>query len=121
ARVTQKGQLVRTFSSKGFTRADLEAGRIAFTEHWDPEVLWDLHTPGNMYNVTCSLVESGGRVADVDFETRFGFREFWIEGRDFFLNGSRIHLSVVPLDNAQIGAALATYQAARETLERLQS
>ena len=47
--------------------------------------------------------------------------EFWIEGRDFYLNGTRLHLSAVPLDNAQIGAALSTYQAARESLERLKS
>jgi len=38
------------------------------------------------------------------------FREFWIDGRDFYLNGTRIFLSAVPLDNAQVGAALATYQ-----------
>ena len=50
---------------------------------------------------------------------RFGFREFWIDGRDFYLNGSRIFLSAVPLDNAQVGAALANYTAARESLERL--
>ena len=50
---------------------------------------------------------------------RFGFREFWIEGRDFFLNGSRVCLSAVPLDNAQVGAALAGYEGARESLERL--
>src|SRR4029077_6485586 len=35
--------------------------------------------------------------------------------------GTRIHLSAVPLDNAQIGAALSTYQAARESLDRLRS
>ena len=52
---------------------------------------------------------------------RFGFREFWINGRDFYLNGSRIFLSVVPLDNAQIGAAAATYEAAKETMLRLKS
>ena len=52
---------------------------------------------------------------------RFGFREFWIDGRDFFLNGSRIFLSAVPLDNAQVGAALATYEAAKESLVRLKS
>ena len=37
---------------------------------------------------------------------RFGFREFWIDGRDFYLNGTRIFLSAVPLDNAQIGAGI---------------
>ncbi len=58
---------------------------------------------------------------DTCFDQRFGFREFWIDGRDFFLNGTRIFLSAVPLDNAAIGAGLATYQGARESLERLKS
>ena len=52
---------------------------------------------------------------------RFGFRELWIDGRDFYLNGTRLYLSVVPLDNAQVGAALATYDAARESFLRLKS
>jgi hypothetical protein len=37
------------------------------------------------------------------------------------LNGSRIFLSAIPLDNAQVGAALATYGGARESMERLKS
>jgi hypothetical protein len=60
-------------------------------------------------------------VLDTQFPSRFGFREFWIDGRDFYLNGSRIFLSAVPLDNAQVGAALATYNGARESLERLKN
>ena len=60
-------------------------------------------------------------VLDTVWPLRFGFREFWIDGRDFYLNGTRIFLSAVPLDNAQVGAALASYDAARESLERLKS
>ncbi len=63
----------------------------------------------------------GGRVLDTDWAQRFGFREFWIDGRDFYLNGTRVFLSAVPLDNAQVGAASATYDATRESLERLKS
>ena len=59
---------------------------------------------------------------DAALPLRFGFREFWIDGRDFYLNGTRIFLSAVPLDNAQVGARSATYAgAARESLERLKS
>jgi len=66
-------------------------------------------------------VDAAGQVLDRGWAVPFGFREFWIDGRDFYLNGIRIFLSAVPLDNAQISAALATYQAARESLERLKS
>src|SRR5205823_14259125 len=61
-----------------------------------------------------------GTLRDAFPPVRFGFREFWIDGRDFFLNGTRIFLSAVPLDSAQLGARAATYAGARETLQRLQ-
>src|SRR5205823_12806966 len=73
----------------------------------------------NTFDLEVSLVGVGGQVLDADWPQRFGFREFWIDGRDFYLNGTRIFLSSVPLDNAQVSAALATYEAARESLERL--
>src|SRR5262249_2023884 len=47
--------------------------------------------------------------------------ELWIDGRDFYLNGTRIFLSAVPLDNAQVSALMADYGSARESLERLKS
>ncbi|GAG18212.1 unnamed protein product, partial [marine sediment metagenome] len=115
------GRSVAEFTSKTFKRADLKDGRVAFTENFKPRKLWDAHTPQNTYHLNLSLLEAGGKVLDVSEPVRFGFREFWIEGRDFFLNGSRIFLSSVPLDNAQVGAAWANYGAARESLERLKS
>ena len=69
-----------------------------------------------------SIFEAGAprdKPLDTYWGGRFGFREFWIDGRDFYLNGSRVFLSAVPLDNALIGAAWANYAAARETFERL--
>jgi beta-galactosidase len=121
ARITDKARGVAEFTSTPFTAADLKEGRIAFTAKWRPGKLWDLHTPQNMYHLSLSLLGAGGRALDTDYPARFGFREFWIEGRDFYLNGSRIFLSAVPLDNAQVGAALATYAGARESMERLKS
>jgi hypothetical protein len=121
ARITDKDKSVQQFRSKTFKASDLRNGRIAFTESWKPNKLWDIHTPQNTYDLELSLLESGGKVLDISYPERFGFREFWIDGRDFFLNGSRIFLSAVPLDNAQIGAALANYSAARESMKRLKS
>jgi hypothetical protein len=121
AQVSENGRSVREFTSKSFRKSDIKDGRAAFTERWQPGKLWDTHTPENKYDVTVSLLEAGGKVLDVSEPVRFGFREFWINGRDFFLNGSRIFLSSVPLDNAQVGAAWANYAAARESMERLKS
>ncbi len=121
ARITDNGRSVGEFTSKPFTAADLADGRIAFTESWHPEKLWDVHTPQNMYDVAVSLLKPGGDVLDAALPVRFGFRELWIDGRDFYLNGTRIFLSCVPLDNAQVGAAAANYGAVLESLERLKS
>ncbi|HLK61201.1 MAG TPA: hypothetical protein VKU00_31860, partial [Chthonomonadaceae bacterium] len=63
----------------------------------------------------------GNKLRDAAQPVRFGFREFWIEGRDFYLNGSRIYLAVVPVDNAQVGVAWSSYAGAKETLERMKS
>src|SRR5262249_12984638 len=121
AQIREKDRPAGEFTSRPFEAGDLRDGRIAFTGTWKPEKLWDLNTPQNLYTVQVGLVETGGRLLDAAHPVRFGFREFWIQGRDFYLNGSRIFLSAVPLDSAQVGAAWASYAGARETLERLQS
>ncbi len=119
ATVADGQRKVREFAGRPFRRDDLQDGRIALTEEWKPQRLWDVHTPENMYHLRVSLCEAGGDVLDAGLPVRFGFREFWIDGRDFRLNGTRIFLSSVPLDNAQVGAAWATYDAARESMLRL--
>ncbi len=120
ATITDKGSKVTEFTSKAFQAGDLKEGRIAVTEKWKPAKLWDTITPQNTYDVSISLLE-GSKVLDTALPVRFGFREFWIEGRDFYLNGTRIFLSALPLDNAQVGASQATYEAAKESMLRLQS
>ena len=136
AQVTDTGRKVKDFTSKSFTSADLMDGRFTFSKDWKPEKLWDTHTPGNLFNLELSLISAqpsprppstrsrreaapDGKALDTAWPVPFGFREFWIDGRDFYLNGSRIFLSAVPLDNAQIEAAWATYEAARESMQRL--
>jgi beta-galactosidase len=119
ASIIKNGRTVREFASKPFKANDLAGGRFRFSENWKPEQLWDLHTPQEIDELRVSLVDAGGKVLDTTWDVRFGFRELWIDGRDFYLSGTRLFLSAVPLDNALIGAAAANYQAARQTLERL--
>jgi hypothetical protein len=110
-----------------FQAKHLKDGRSVTTQKipkLKPVKLWDIHTPQNLLRVEVSLlgfVPGPEKVLDAYYPVRCGFREFWIDGRDFFLNGKRIYLSAVPLDNAQLGARTATYEAARETFQRLQS
>lgn len=119
ARVTDGSHEITKFQSAPITAQDAKNGRFALRHAWRAEKLWDLHTAENQYNLALSLSEAGGPALDEALPIRFGFREFWIEGRDFYLNGSRIFLSVVPFDNAQVSAQMATYDKARETMERL--
>jgi len=121
AEITEGGRAVTEFTSEAFAADDLEAGRIAVTEAWQPEKLWDSHTPENTYELSLSLLDPAGGVMDAAHSVRFGFRELWIDGRDFYLNGTRLFLSAVPLDNAQISAAAASYEAVKESLVRLKS
>lgn len=118
ARITGGKGVVEAYASEASPHAD---GRLSITHAWRPDKLWDTHTPENTYEVEVSLLNASGDVIDTWPPVRFGFREFVIDGPDLVLNGKRVHLFAVPLDNAQISAAAATYDGARETLTRLQS
>lgn len=119
AEITHAGRTAIQFDSSSFGPGDLSDGRIAFSTQWKPPQLWDLDTPQNTFDLHVSLVDASGKTLDTGWSARFGFRELWIDGRDFYLNGSRLFVCAVPLDNAQIGAAQANYEAVRETLRRL--
>lgn len=121
ARVLAQGRRVKEFASRAFQAHELPGGRLTIAEPWLPDRLWDIHTPQNTFEIEVELADQRGKVLDVAWPERFGFREFWIDGRDFVLNGTRLYLCAVPLDNAQVGAALANYAAARDSLERLKS
>ncbi|HET6249816.1 MAG TPA: hypothetical protein VFE47_19155 [Tepidisphaeraceae bacterium] len=119
AQIVDKDKQVAEFTSPPFKAADLVDGRFSFSAKWKPDRLWDINTPQNQYTAQISLLDPAGKVLDADFDARFGFRELWIDGKDFILNGTRIFLSAVPIDNASVGAGSANYAAARETLLRL--
>ena len=91
AHITDGTKPVKEFTSQPFQPNELAGDRIRVTENWRPEKLWDTHTPQNQFDVSLSLLESAGEVMDVALPVRFGFREFWIEGRDFYLNGTRLY------------------------------
>jgi hypothetical protein len=121
ARITDGGRTVKELASAPFGAADLARGRFSFTDKWQPEKLWDVHTPQNTYEVQVQLTDAGGRVLDTFYPVRFGFREFWIQGRDFYLNGTRFYVFLGSTHNAIVGTAWATYDAARECMLRLKS
>ncbi|HYG77338.1 MAG TPA: glycoside hydrolase family 2 TIM barrel-domain containing protein [Planctomycetota bacterium] len=118
ATVRDGATIAHTFTTQVKT-ADLKDGGLAAVSKWKAEKLWDIHTPQNQYTLELALSDANGARVDSTFPLRFGYREFWIDGRDFYLNGTRIFLTCIPLDNASVGSASCTYAAARETFERM--
>lgn len=108
--------------SAAFTIEDLKEGHVRRTMSLKTGAMWDLNNAGNMMSATVSLEEvDGAKSVDSYWPVRFGFREFWIDGRDFYLNGSRIYLSGIYIDNTTMGAAWASCDGVKETLLRLKS
>jgi beta-galactosidase len=118
AKVTDAGKPVAEFVGEPFQGGELSDGHTAMTKHWKPEKLWDTVTPQNQYDVSVSLLDSRGRVLDEAQPVRFGFREFWIDGRDFYLNGTRIYLSIIPINNGNGDSTAASYYATKATIDR---
>ena len=56
--------------------------------NWPNPRLWDVGKP-NLYTLQLEVKGSG---IDTQYDQPFGFREFWIEGRKFFLNGTELRL-----------------------------
>jgi beta-galactosidase len=118
AQVTDQGPPVAQFAGEPFSGSDAANGRITLTGDWHADKLWDTNTPQNQYEFSVTLADAAGQALDVSIPQRFGFREFWIDGRDFYLNGTRIFLSAIPVDNALVSAASASYDGVKETLKR---
>ncbi len=121
AQIKDGEQVAREFTTQPFKGSELADGHIVVSEHWRPEKLWDTITPQNQYDLSLSLLDAKGKVLDTALPVRFGFREFWIDGRDFYLNGTRIYLSAIPIDNGQMSPLMASYEAVRATLQRYRS
>jgi beta-galactosidase len=67
------------------------------TWKWDNPQLWDLDQP-NIYTLRLSVNATG---VNDEYIQEFGFREFWAEGKDFYLNNKKINLR--PISNTPGG------------------
>ncbi len=115
------GRKVKSFTSGPFTAGDLKDGRYIFSDHWSDPKLWDIHTPENMYTAQLSLIKDSGETADRSLPVTFGFREFWIQGKDFYLNGTPVHLRALHVSNPSSRPDKASLAGSLETCRRLKS
>lgn len=77
------------FPSEEVTLKSSETKKIIITTEWKDPLLWCPENP-HLYYLQTSLVLKNTLLDSS--ETRFGFREFWIEDGEFYLNGTAIHL-----------------------------
>ena len=85
--VDEKGTVEKSFVMNA-TVDTSNVQQVTVSWPWTDPRLWDVDQP-NLY--TLRLKVSGAGIDD-EYDQSFGFREFWVEGRQFYLNGSVIHL-----------------------------
>ncbi len=85
--VNADGQIEKSFTETVTLEAK-EKQAVTVSSKWVNPGLWDFGKP-NLY--TLQVAVDGKPVQDAITE-RFGFREFWIDGKEFYLNGSIIRL-----------------------------
>lgn len=85
--LNEKGDVEQEFTANKNIKA-MPKQVIKTIWNWQKPRLWDVEKP-NLY--TLKLFLKGNKIND-EYTQQFGFREFWIEGRKFYLNGTEIHL-----------------------------
>ncbi len=85
--LNEKGEVEKSFTANAAVRAR-ETQTLSLSWPWADPRLWDVGQP-NLYTLRLK-VKAGG--LDDEYDQAFGFREFWIEGRQFYLNGTVIRL-----------------------------
>ena len=85
--VDEKGKIEQNFTGTANVQAKpIQTVQIQWD--WKNPRLWDVGQP-NLYTLQLAVKGSG---IDTQYHQPFGFREFWIEGRKFFLNGTEFRL-----------------------------
>jgi beta-galactosidase len=85
--LNEKGEVEKSFTAEAAALAK-ETQTLALSWPWADPRLWDVGQP-NLYTLRLKVKGAG---LDDEYDQGFGFREFWAEGRQLFLNGTVIHL-----------------------------
>ncbi len=90
----EQGQVEQEFSTTHTIQAQ-NIQTLELTWEWKNPRLWDVDKP-NLY--TLRLHVKGAGIEDT-YDQSFGFREFWIEGKKFYLNSTEIRFRPVYHDD----------------------
>ncbi|MGD0746113.1 MAG: hypothetical protein ABSA45_13250, partial [Verrucomicrobiota bacterium] len=83
----EKGAVEKTFTAQAAVVAK-PMQTVTVSWPWANPRLWDVNQ-GNLYTLRLNVKGTG---LDDQYNQTFGFREFWVKGRQFYLNGTVIHL-----------------------------
>lgn len=96
--LNEKGGVEKSFTANAEVHAK-PTQAITLSWPWTNPRLWDVDQP-NLYTLRLTATGDG---LDDQYNQEFGFREFWIEGRQFYLNGTVIHLRQPCFHDGPIG------------------
>ena len=96
--LNEKGEVEKSFTADAAVEAKATQ-TVTVSWPWTNPRLWDVDQP-NLYTLRLTATGTG---VDDQYNQEFGFREFWIEGRQFYLNGTVIHLRQPCFHNGPIG------------------
>ncbi len=96
--LNEKGEVEKSFTADAAVEAK-PTQAVTVSWPWTNPRLWDVDQP-HLYTLRLTVKGAG---LDDQFNQEFGFREFWIEGRQFYLNGTVIHLRQPCFYNGPLG------------------
>ncbi|MDO4575359.1 MAG: carbohydrate-binding domain-containing protein [Planctomycetia bacterium] len=85
-----QNEKVPTFVPRKISLSSHASTQTTWKETWNDALQWNPEHP-HLYFLTVTVTSPSGEVLAKHRE-RFGFREFWCEGPDFYLNGVKMHL-----------------------------
>ena len=120
AEIRDGDQRETVFRSAEFSvsAADPAFRRVRFETGWVAPKLWDTDAPQNLYFADIRLKAASGETVDQLFAQEFGYREFRVEGRNFLLNGSPIHLRSLVNNTIRQGAEMCCAARQKNLAER---
>jgi beta-galactosidase len=97
--LNEKGEVEKSFTADAAVDAK-PMQTVTVSWPWTDPRLWDVDQP-NLYTLRLTTTGAG---ADDQYNQEFGYREFWVEGRQFYLNGTVMHLRQPCFHNGPLGA-----------------
>jgi beta-galactosidase len=85
--LNEKGEVEKSFMTDAAVEVR-DTQTVTVSWPWANPRLWDVDRP-NLYTLRLTVKGAG---LDDQYNQEFGFREFWTEGRQFYLNGTVIRL-----------------------------